>query len=59
MTDEYNWKDAMQSITDAINLGIAKETAKLEKDETIHVEVINKKTHAVVNVTRVKEKEKE
>ena len=69
MTDQYSWKDAMQNIVNAINLGIAKETAKLKKDEKLHVDILDKKTHAVVNVTRVydpeslltiqKEKEKE
>lgn len=69
MTDQYSWKDAMQNIVNAINLGIKEESAKLKEDEKLHVEILDKKTHAVVNVTRVydpeslltiqKEKEKE
>ncbi len=59
MGDEYSWKDAMQNIVNAINLGIKEESAKLKEDEKLHVEILDKKTHAVVNVTRVKEKEKE
>jgi|5_EtaG_2_1085323.scaffolds.fasta_scaffold07002_5 hypothetical protein len=59
MTDQYSWKDAMQNIVNAINLGIREETAKLKEDEKLHVEILDKKTHAVVNVTRVKQKEKE
>ena len=53
MTDQYSWKDAMQNIVNAINLGIAKETAKLNPNEKLKVQVIDNKDHAVVNVTRV------
>jgi|TARA_R100001460_G_scaffold52499_2_gene91345 ABC-type transporter MlaC component len=58
MKDEYSWKDAMQNIVNAINIGIKEETAKIKEDEKLHVEILDKKTHAVVNVTRIK-KEKE
>ena len=54
MTDEYSWKDAMQNIVNAINLGIKEETAKLKEDEKLHVEILDKTDHAVVNVTRIK-----
>ena len=58
MRDEYSWKDAMQNIVNAINIGIKEETAKIKEDEKLHVEILDKKNHAVVNVTRIK-KEKE
>jgi hypothetical protein len=58
LMSEYSWKDAMHNIVQAINEGIRNETARLQPDEKIKVEVIDKEDHAVVNVTRIK-KEKD
>lgn len=58
LMDQYGWKDAMHNIVQAINEGIKIETAKLQPDEKIKVEVVDNKDHAVVNVTRIK-KEKD
>tara|TARA_Y100001951_G_C11281817_1_gene265902 strand:+ start:1155 stop:1307 length:153 start_codon:yes stop_codon:yes gene_type:complete len=49
----------MHNIVQAINEGIRNETARLQPDEKIKVEVIDKEDHAVVNVTRIKKEKKD
>ena len=63
MTDKFIF-DAKQkyskneSIMKAIDFGIEREMPKLEDDEMLEVKVYNAKDHAVVDVLRVKKKEK-